>query len=95
MKLIGKPLLRDFVRKHADARSQIESWEAEVEGAQWGTPQELKCRYPNASILKGQQVIFNICVNKYRLWVDISYQNGIVIIKKVGSHKEYEKWDIY
>ena len=95
MKLIGKQLLRDFADKHADARSQIESWEAEVEEAQWSTPQELKRRYPKASILKNQHVIFDICRNKYRLWVHITYKNGLVLIKNVGSHKEYEKWDIY
>lgn len=95
MKLIGKQVLHDFIEKHADARSQVESWEAEVEEAQWGTPLDIKARYPNASILKGQQVIFDICRDRYRLWVHISYQNGVVLIKKVGSHKEYDKWDTH
>jgi len=94
MKLLSKQLLRDFVEKHADARSQIESWEAEVEGTQWDTPHELKHRYPKASILKDQHVIFDIYRNKYRLWVRISYKNGVVLIKKIGTHKEYEKWNI-
>lgn len=94
MKLIGKQSLRGFIEKHADARSQIESWEAEAEGAEWGTPHELKRRYPKASIVNGQHVIFDICRNKYRLWVQISYKNRIVLIKKVGTHNEYEKWTI-
>lgn len=84
----------NFIEKHAEARSQIESWEAEVDGAQWDTPHDLKRRYPKASILNGQHVIFNICRNKYRLWVQVSYKNRIVVIKKVGTHKEYEKWNI-
>lgn len=93
MKLIGKKLLQDFKEKHADARSQIESWEAEAEEAQWRTPHELKSRYPKASIIKNQQAVFDICRNKYRLLVQVTYKNGIVLIKKVGTHKEYDNWD--
>lgn len=94
MKLIGKQTLQDFIGKHADARSQIESWKAEVEEAKWSTPHELKGRYPKASILRSQNVVFDICRNKYRLWVKVSYKNEIVLIEKIGTHKEYEKWNI-
>ncbi len=93
MKLIGKKLLHEFKEKHADARSQIESWEAEAEEAQWQTPHELKGRYPKASLIKNQQVVFDICRNKYRLLTQINYKNGIVLIKKIGTHKEYDNWD--
>lgn len=93
MKLIGKKLLQEFKEKHADARSQIESWEAEAEEAQWQTPHELKGRYPKASLIKNQQVVFDICRNKYRLLTQINYKNGIVLIKKIGTHKEYDNWD--
>lgn len=94
MKLIGKQPLRDFIDKHADARSQVDAWEAEAEEAQWLTPHDLKNRYPKASILKNQNVIFDICGNRYRLWVRVNYKNQIILIKKVGTHKEYEKWNI-
>lgn len=94
MKLIGKQILDNFKGQHADARSQIESWEAEVEETQWGSPADLKRRYPKASILKDQHVVFNICWNKYRLLVQISYKNSVVLVKKVGTHKEYDNWNI-
>jgi mRNA interferase HigB len=93
MKLIGKKLLQEFKEKHADARSQIESWEAEAEEAQWNTPHDLKSRYPKASIIKDQQVVFDICGNKYRLLTQVNYKNNIVLIKKIGTHKEYDNWD--
>lgn len=94
MKLLYKKLLYDFKEKHADARSEIESWEAEVEGAQWNTPNDLKKRYPKASLVKNQKVVFDICRNKYRLLVQISYKNGIVLIQKIGTHKEYDNWNL-
>ena len=94
MKLLYKKLLHDFKEKHADARSQIESWEVEVEEAQWNTPNDLKKRYPKASLVKNQRVIFDICRNKYRLLVQVSYKNGIVLIQKIGTHKEYDNWNL-
>lgn len=95
MKLLGKQILHDFKEQHADARSQIESWEAEVEEAQWSSPADLKGRYPKkASFLKDQHVVFDICWNKYRLMVRMSYKNSIVLVKKIGTHKEYDHWKI-
>jgi len=94
MRLIGKILLDKFRRRHADVRSQINSWEAEVEEATWDTPTHLKKRYPKASLLKDDHVIFNLCGNKYRLLTRVNYKNGIVLVKKIGNHKEYNKWKI-
>jgi mRNA interferase HigB len=94
MKLLGKKLLHDFMEAHVDARSHIESWEAEVEETQWGNPHELKNRYPKASLVKDQHVVFDLCWNKYRLLVQVNYKNGIVLVKKIGTHKEYDKWGI-
>jgi len=94
MKLLGKKLLDDFKQKHADAQSQIESWEAETEEAQWNTPHDLKRRYSKVSLLGNQQVIFDICRNRYRLLALVNYKNGIVLVKKIGTHKEYDNWKI-
>ncbi len=94
MTLLGKKLLFDFKEKHADARPQVESWEAEVEEAQWHNPHDLKTRYPKASLLGNQQVIFNICGNKYRLLAYVNYKNNIVLVKNIGTHKEYDHWKI-
>jgi mRNA interferase HigB len=94
MKLIGKQILNNFKEQHSEARSQVESWEAEVEEAQWSTPVDLRQRYPKASLLKNQYVVFNICWNKYRLLVQVSYKTKIVLVKKIGTHKEYDNWNI-
>jgi mRNA interferase HigB len=94
MRLLGKPKLRKFMNKHADARSQVDSWEAEVETANWETPLDIKKRYPKASVIGNQQVVFDICRNKYRLWVTVAYQTGIVMIREIGTHKEYDGWTI-
>lgn len=94
MKLLDKERLRDFADAHPDARSQVEVWEREVLKAKWQTPHDLKSRYPKASLPGDQQAIFDICGNRYRIWVKVNYKSGIVLVKEAGTHKEYEKWDI-
>ena len=94
MKLIGKQLLRDFGEKYADARSKLESWEAEVENAEWKTPHDVRNRFSRVSLPGNQQAIFDICGDRYRLWVLITYKTGVVLVNKIGTHKEYDKWKI-
>lgn len=94
MKLLGKKMLYDFKEKHADSGSHIDSWVAEVEEAQWNTPQELKLRYHKASILKNRRAVFDLCWNKYRLLVMIDYKNKIALAEEIGTHKEYNKWNL-
>ena len=54
----------------------------------------MKKAHPKASILKGGRVVFNIKGNDYRLVTAIDYRRGIVFIKWLGSHREYEKIDV-
>lgn len=94
MQLINKQLLRNFGENHADAKPQLESWETDVEAAEWGNPHDVKKRYPKASFPGNLQVIFDICRNKYRIWAQIAYKTKIVLIRKIGTHKEYDRWNI-
>lgn len=93
MKVIGRSVLDDFGRVHADVSSQINSWLCEVEDAQWQSPADLKRRYPHASILSKNRVIFNMKGNRYRLEVKVNYAAKIVLVKRMGTHAEYSKWN--
>ena len=94
MKLLGIKVLYEFMEKHADSRSHLESWKAEVEESQWKSPFDIKCRYPKASLIGNQQIVFDICRNKYRLLVLVNFKSSIVLVKRIGTHKEYDSWDI-
>jgi mRNA interferase HigB len=92
MKILGREKLYQFKKKHSDATSQIDSWEAEVENAEWCLPLDIKHRYANASFLENNHVVFNIKGNKYRLLAQVSYKNMIILIKRIGTHEEYMGW---
>ena len=59
--------------------------------AEWSTPHNLKADLRNASILKNNRVVFNICGNKYRIVVLMDYVRHGMLIRFVGTHKEYDE----
>ena len=96
MRVIAKRTLRDFWEQHPnfeDARTRLLEWYAEAENSDWQSPADIKERYRSASFLKDNRIVFNICGNKYRLIVKINYDFGIVYIRFVGTHSEYDKID--
>ena len=92
MKIIGSKIISTFSRRHADARSSIQAWYHEVKEANWKTPLELKERYPHASILPDNRIIFNIKGNKYRIDTKVSYKHLSVRVIRIGTHSGYSKW---
>ena len=91
MRIISKSRLRAFWERHADAKDSLLSWHREVVKADWDTPVDIQGRYPNASILGGNRVVFNIKGNAYRLVVKINYPGRIVYVRFVGTHAEYDR----
>ena len=91
LQVLGKKILDDFNLKHAIVRGTLNAWLMEAEEANWTNPQDIKNRYPTASFLEENKVIFNIKGNHYRLIVVVDYQRQIVIVSWVGTHAEYSK----
>lgn len=94
MRVVGKLILNTFKKTYSDAQEQIDSWVAEVEAAIWNKPMDIKLRFPSASILAENHIVFNIKGNKYRLLTKVEYQNGVVLIKNAGTHREYSRWKL-
>ncbi len=95
MRVIAKSTLKKFFEQPAyDAKGSIESWYEEATKANWKLPQEVKVQYGNASICSNNRVVFNIGGNKYRLVVEIQYQAGIVWVKFIGTHTQYDKINV-
>ena len=93
LRVIARKTLRDFYAKHTDSRTSLEAWFHEALAARWQGPQEIKNRYPSADILPGNRMVFNIKGNRYRLIVKIHYNTGIVFIRFIGTHADYDKID--
>jgi mRNA interferase HigB len=93
MRIIAVKTLREFWERHADAEQPLKSWYKEAADTRWNEPNDIKRRYPSADILPENRVVFNIKGNTYRLIVKIHYNTGIVFIRFVGTHAEYDRVD--
>jgi len=93
MRLVGKELLAQFAKEHADVRGPLNTWILEVEEAIWTGPADVKARYPSASFLSENRVIFNLKGNTYRIETKVSYEIAVVLAKRIGTHAEYSKWN--
>lgn len=93
MRIISRKTLREFWDKHPGARQPLQAWYNDAKHAEWRSPADIKSVYRNASFLANNRVIFNIKGNDYRLIVAVQYTHGILYIRFVGTHREYDRID--
>ena len=93
MRVISRKTLKRFWDQHPDARQPLQAWYNDIKHAVWRSPADIKDVYRNASFIANNRVVFNIKGNQYRLVVAMQYEYGIVYIRFVGTHQEYERID--
>jgi mRNA interferase HigB len=93
MRVISRRTLQDYWQAHPDVEAALRAWLKEAQHAAWQSFQDIKERYNSADILPGNRVVFNIKGNHYRLVVVIHHSTGIVYIRFIGTHAEYDRID--
>jgi mRNA interferase HigB len=93
MQVFVRKTLREYGKNHSNAEQAFKAWYSEAKHAQWKSPANIKKKYPRASILPDNRVVFRIKGNNYRLVVKINYDYGQVFIRFIGTHAEYDKID--
>lgn len=100
MRIIARRTLREFVeslaghKDHPAVKSAVDAWFDEARKARWKTTADIKRAYPTSSIVTAERVVFNIKGNAYRLVVAVDFKKGIVWIKWMGTHKDYDRIDV-
>jgi mRNA interferase HigB len=94
MRIIALKTLRLFWEQHPDAQQALQAWYRDAKRATWKTPADIRNVYRNASIVGNNRVVFNIRGNQYRLVVAINYTPGIIYIRFIGTHQDYDKIDV-
>ena len=100
MRVIARATLNGFVRDRVEAKhrkavkAQLDAWYAEVVRAEWRSSADLNGQFRSASIVSAERVVFNIKGNEYRLVVAINYAFQVVMVKWLGTHKEYDEIDV-
>ncbi len=74
-------------------RQPLQAWYDDAKRSIWRSPADIRTVYRNASFVQNDRVVFNLKGNSYRLVVAIRYEYGIVFIRFVGTHQEYDRID--
>jgi mRNA interferase HigB len=91
MNVVKRKTLIGYGKKYVDAKCQLDAWYHETDKGRWSGPQDIKERYPSASLLRNNVVVFNIKGNRYRLVVRVEYKSQVVFVTWFGPHAEYDK----
>ena len=74
-------------------RASFERWRALVKTAKWSSMEDVRSAAPNAKILNGERVRFEIAGGNYRMIVAFDFVRSIAFIKFIGTHAEYDRID--
>ncbi len=80
MRVLSRRRLREFWEEHPDSQAPLDAWHKFA---------DLKADYATADLV-GPYVVINIGGNKYRLILEIFFESGVLLVRHVLTHKEYD-----
>ena len=95
MRIISVGTLKAFweVPAHRDAEQPLRTWVRVVRAAWWDDPLAIKRMFNSADLIGDGRVVFDIGGNKYRLITWVNFQYGVVYVRFIGTHREYDGID--
>lgn len=93
MIIANKELLDKFVQSHAQSASPLNNWIEKVKATVWKNHAELKKSFPSADYVKNGRYVFNIGGNNYRIVAVVVFVGGVMNVRFVGTHSEYDRID--
>jgi mRNA interferase HigB len=92
MNVVALKVLKEFWTREPRAERPLRAWYEVARKASWATPAEIKAAFgTNVDFVADNRVIFDLGGNKYRLVIRVSHPFRQVMIKFVGTHKEYDR----
>ena len=95
MRIISAGTLKAFWERPAcrDAEQPLRAWVKVVKAARWSDPISVKRMFGSADVLRDGRVVFDIGGNKDRLIAWVNYEYGVVYVRFIGTHRDYDKVD--
>ena len=90
--VISKKRLREAWNRDRTLTVPLATWYKVASIAKWRSINDVKKSYPKADFAD-PYTVFDIKGNSYRLITKIEYRKGLVFIKDVLTHAEYDKED--
>jgi mRNA interferase HigB len=90
MHVITRRRLKEFWAQHPESEQPLEIWYRNMRRVEFQTWAELRSAFPTADKV-GDKTVFNIGGNKYRLIAVVHFNRGVVFIRNVLTHQDYDK----
>jgi mRNA interferase HigB len=92
VRVIGKPAILTFSKRHDDALVPLVNWYRITKRANWNSLVDVRKDFAHADIV-GRRTVFNIHGNDYRLIARVNYKTKRVFILHILTHTEYNRGD--
>ena len=91
MRIIARSTLQKFWESHNESEQFLKSWYHEISSSEYNCPNDIIYKYPKASVLTDNRIVFRIKWNDYRIVVKVNYDYQILWIRFIWTHAEYDK----
>lgn len=91
MRIIKRKTLVDYYTKVPQAKDALEDWYTKASRASWTCYADMKRTFNSVDSVGNQHYVFDIKGNDYRLVVVVKFTISQILIRFVGTHKEYDK----
>ena len=90
MRITNEHVLDRFAKLHADVDPVLKRWSRVVKSQSWLTPHHVRDLHSNVRPIGRNRLIFNIRGNRYRLVVEVNYEAGLITVRFIGTHAQYD-----
>ncbi|WP_445738028.1 type II toxin-antitoxin system HigB family toxin [Mariniflexile sp.] len=91
MHIISFKKLKDYFSKETSATTALRDWFKITKKAEWDGLADLKNTFNSADNVGNGRFVFNVKGNHYRIVAIVRFKFKKVLIRWVGSHKDYDK----
>lgn len=82
------------MRTYSAAERPLRAWYGTVAAAAWSGPADVKKMFgANVDFVADNRAIFDIGGNKFRFVAHVAYRYRRVLVKFVGTHRDYDQID--
>jgi len=93
--LINSKGIFNFLKKHKAAGPRLNAWRSLVQGKQWLSFTDIQNDWPNLRFVGNKndsyRIVFKVS-NDWRIDTRVNFKTRTVVLLRIGSHEEYNKW---
>jgi mRNA interferase HigB len=95
VRVFGETAIAEFAKQHPASRKPLQRFVAIARAAVWPHFPALKETFPATDYAPATgTLIFNVGGNKYRLIARVDFEEQLLVIQTVLTHREYDREDL-